>query len=199
MAKFSRRKFLEAGAVSSVTMIGSTTAALPILQQELSAQAPARAHAPVAAPLEAQQRDLLRAAMDEIIPAGDGMPAASEVGGVEYLEQLAQRHARSAKELHEALGALEKSTQGRTKASFVSLARAQRVEQLTAFEKQEAATFQTLRNYVYEAYYTRPEIWKLVGYEFYPSDGPGPVTKKVFHESALEVIRQKTKGYVEVT
>jgi hypothetical protein len=197
MAKFTRRKFLEAGTISSVTMIGGAAAALPILQQP-PAQPPARNPAPATVPLEAQEHDLLRAAMDEIIPAGDGMPAASEVGGLEYLEQLARHDAKVSKDLHDTLDALEKGTQGRANASFVSLAKPQKVEQLTAFEKDAAAPFRTLRDYVYEAYYTRPEVWKLVGYKFYPTDGPGPAVKKVFHEAAMEQVRKKSKGYVEV-
>src|SRR5262245_27022886 len=135
MRKFSRRAFLEAGAASSVAMVGSTAAALPVVQEPPAARPQGRGQAPAASALEGQQRDLLRAAMDEIIPAGDGMPAASEAGGVEYLEQLARRDARSSKELRETLDAIESSTQTQLKTSFVSLSRPQRVEALTTFEK----------------------------------------------------------------
>ena len=78
MKKLFRRKFLEAGAVSSVAMIGGTAAQLPILEQQGEAQ---KQNSPHEA-LESRTRDVLHSAMDEIIPAGDGMPAASEVGGI---------------------------------------------------------------------------------------------------------------------
>ena len=73
--KLSRRKFLGAGAVSSVAMIGGMTVKFPILQEHGETQnqgSPPNA-------LEAHERDLLRVAMDEIIPAGDGM-ISSKIG-----------------------------------------------------------------------------------------------------------------------
>jgi hypothetical protein len=42
------------------------------------------------------QRELMRMTIDEIIPAGDGMPATSEVGGVRNLTRLAPAHAAPA-------------------------------------------------------------------------------------------------------
>ena len=194
MKKLSRRKFLEAGAVSSLAMIGSGAAAFPILQQPGATQK----QAPAVSAFEARERDLLRLAMDEIIPAGDGMPAASAVGSLDYLDKRAGSDAKAAKELRGSLDALEELSQSRLKASFSSLRHEQRIEVLTAFEKQDAAAFRALRDYVYEAYYTRPAIWERIGYHFYPTNGTGPAVKKTFHEAALAEVRKKPRGYREV-
>jgi hypothetical protein len=194
MKKLSRRRFLEAGAGSSIAMIGGRAGAFPILQQlaEMQMQAPA------VGVLEAHGRDLLHLAMDEIIPAGDGMPAASAVGGLDYLGKRAGSDAQAAKEMRGSLDALDELTQSRLKVSFLSLTHEQRVEVLTAFEKQDSSGFKALRDYVYEAYYTRPAVWKLIEYDFYPTNGPGPVVKKAFHDEALSDVRKKPKGYREV-
>lgn len=66
--KRTRREFLATGA---------TTAAIVTSIQ------PARG-----AVFTTDERAALAAAMDEIIPAADGMPAASQVGGVDYLERV---------------------------------------------------------------------------------------------------------------
>ena len=194
MKKWSRRQFLEAGAIGSVAMISGTAVPLPAMQQQGGTQEQKSA----TGALDARERGLLHAAMDEIIPAGDGIPAASEVGGLDYLGQLAGRDAKVAKELRDSLNALDGLTQSRLKASFSSLTHEQRVELLTALEKQDERTFRVLRNYVYEAYYTQPAVWKRIGYEFYPTNGPGPRVKEVFDEAVLTEVRKKSKGYVEV-
>jgi hypothetical protein len=146
---------------------------------------------------EAQQRELLRCAMDEIIPAGDGMPAASEAGGVDYLEKLSGRDAKVAKELRESLAALDGLSQKQFQGAFISLSREQRVQALSTLEKHKAEPFKTLRDYVYEAYYEQPQVWKLIGYEYYPTNGAGPTTKP-FNEEILAEVRKKPKFYREV-
>jgi hypothetical protein len=56
--------------------------------------------------LNSHQLELLRATVDEIIPASDGMPAASEMGAVEYLGRLARQAPSVGKELGKSLTAL---------------------------------------------------------------------------------------------
>src|ERR1700694_321336 len=176
MKKWSRRKFLEAGVVGSIAMRGATAGGLPSLHEEVKTQKTASTTGTTGA-LQARERDLLRAAMDEIIPAGDGMPAASEVGGVDYLDQLAGRDKQTAKQLRESLAALEGLSKKRFRGSFLSLSHQQRVESLSSLEKGGAAAFKDLRERVYEAYYLQPKVRQLIGYESYPTDGSGPKMK----------------------
>lgn len=103
--------------------------------------------------------------LDELIPAGDGMPSATEAGSLGYLERLARDHPEVATELDKSLAELDKACRRRFGAEFVNLPRARRVAALTWMEKESAREdFTKLRGYVYEAYYTRPEVWKLIGY-----------------------------------
>jgi len=103
-------------------------------------------------------RATLRAAVDRIIPARGKMPAASSVGAVEYLEALAAQDQEIHQRLSKAIAALGPTFDDRSEN-----------EQISALEKLEKAdppSFATLRDVVYEAYYTNPKIWALIGYPF---------------------------------
>lgn len=169
--RWSRRTFLAAAA------------ATPLITIEARTSRPA---------FEESERLDLEAAMDEIIPAGDGMPAASEIGGVEYLERVAETDAKVTGEIKAALAAL-----GRQSARpFHELDHEARVRALKKLEGQDPEQFGHLRDYVYESYYTQPRVWKLIGYEFYPTDHAGP-RMEPFDESILEDVRKMPKLYRE--
>ena len=55
----------------------------------------------------------------------------------------------------------------------------------------------TFRNLVYEAYYTNPEVWPAIGYEFHSTGGVGPVMRP-FDESILDEVRKRPKYYREI-
>ena len=55
-----------------------------------------------------------------------------------------------------------------------------------------------LRDLVYEAYYTQPRVWKLIGYEFNPTNEAGPHLKP-FDESVLAQVKKMPRRYREVT
>jgi Gluconate 2-dehydrogenase subunit 3 len=209
MKKWSRRKFLEAGVVGSIAVGGAGVVRIPAAEplrppigppagSPIGREAGGGAQpAATAVSPEAQQRELLRSAMDEIIPAGDGMPAASEVGGVDYLQKLCARDAKVSKNLRASLAALDELSQKQFQSAFVALSHEQRLQALTALEQQEAQAFKELRDYVYEAYYEQPQVWKLIDYHFYPTNGGGP-TLKPFNEELLAEVRKKPKFYREV-
>jgi hypothetical protein len=193
MKKWSRRKFLGVGVVGSIAIHGATAAGMTSVQEESKTQQ--STSSPDA--LEERERDVLRLAMDEIIPAGAAMPAASAVGGMDYLDKLAGRDKEVAKKLRQSLGALEGLSKKRFNTSFLSLSRELRIDSLTALEKEDPDTFKALHDYVYEAYYTRPAVWKLVGYDFHPTNMSGPHMKP-FDEAMLAEVRKKPKYYREV-
>ena len=185
--KFTRRKFLGTTLAGSLAVGAATTAR----------DAPAASESPSPG-LESHQREILRAAMDEIIPAGDGMPAASEVDGVEYLERLACEEPLIAVDLRRALEALEELSKTRLHDPFANLASPQRVEILTALEQSSPDVFGRLRDHVYESYYTQPRVWKLIGYDFHPTNASGPHMKP-FDESVLAKVGKMPKLYREVS
>lgn len=183
--KFTRRRFLET-ALAGPAVIGASAVAK-------EGQARKR---PVSLRLEAGRRESLQAAIDEIIPAGEGMPAASDAGGLEYLGRVSLREPEFAADIERALDALEGLSEGRFHAAFARLSSRERVEILTALETQSPGVFVKLRDHVYESYYTQPRIWKLIGYTFYPTDQAGPPMKP-FDESVLAKVRRMPKLYRE--
>ncbi len=192
---WTRRKFLESTLKGSIVAGGAVTAGVISPLETKAGDAPEQE----ATALDAQQRKLLRVTMDEIIPAGDGMPAASEAGGVEYLTRLARENPQIRRELQKSLNALAALSRKQFGQDFASLAPAQRVEGLKKFESQRPRqNFVKLRDHVYEAYYTQPKVWKLLGYPFYATNGPGP-RMKPFDPASLERVRKMPKLYREVS
>ena len=183
--KLTRRRFLGTTLVGSLTMGAAAT--------EQGSQASAKPSAEVGS----EGREALRAAMDEMIPGRDGMPAASEVGGVEYLERVGHEEPQIAADLEQALDSLEQLSQSRFHSAFAKLPSPQRIEILTALETGSPEVFARLRDHVYESYYTQPKVWKLIGYEFYPTNASGPHMKP-FDESVLAKVRQMPRLYREV-
>jgi hypothetical protein len=175
--KRTRREFLATGA---------TTAAIVTSIQ------PARA-----AIFTTAERTALAAAMDEIIPATDGMPSASQVGGVDYLEHVAPSVEGLLDQFRQGLAGLDAQSRKSSGQPFVKLSHTGRVEVLSALER-DGDFFRVLRDFTYEAYYTRPEVWKRIGYESHLTDDAGPHMKP-FDESALAQVRKRGKLYREVS
>jgi hypothetical protein len=132
--------------------------------------------------LDAATEKRLREVMDEIIPRQANMPSASEAGGVAYFAGLKQAEPELAAVILESLNKVPHSSP--------------LVDALKQFEQNDLAHFEILRDFVYEAYYTQPQIWKLIGYEFYPTDRKGPHMKP-FDEAVIANVRKKPKYYRE--
>lgn len=104
--------------------------------------------------LPPNQLQVLATAMDEIIPSGDGMPSATDAGGVEYLQYLGWQYPSIQEEIVAFLNTLRQAAKARFGAEFLNLQPDQRVQLLAGLEKDRAPTFSTFVGYVYEAYYT---------------------------------------------
>jgi Gluconate 2-dehydrogenase subunit 3 len=185
--KFTRRKFLGA------TLAGSLAAGAAAAGKGSHPSSKAASAAP-----EGDQRESLRTTMDEIIPARDGMPAASDAGGLEYLERVGLSEPQISADLRLALDSLLRLSQNRFHTDFTTLSSPQRVEILSALETGSPEVFAKLRDHVYESYYTQPKVWKLIGYEFYPTSESGPHMKP-FDDSVLARVRKMPKLYREVS
>jgi hypothetical protein len=185
--KFTRRRFLE-----------TALAAPAVMGVAAEVKDGQTVEPPEFAALDEGDRASLRAAMDEIIPAGDGMPAASSVGGLEYLERLCLKDNLIMLRLGQALDLMAQESQMTFHADFLSLSPAQRFEILTKMEATSPEAFATLRDLVYESYYTQSAVWKLIGYEFHPTNQAGPHMPP-FDESVLAQVRKLPKHYREVS
>jgi len=195
--KWTRRGFLQTSLKGSMG-VGSAFAGMALPRQAARTRSLPKSDDLAVAGFNKLQREVLRCAMDEIIPATDGMPAASEVGGGEYLEGLAAQTPDIQKKLAKSLASLEALSQKQFDHGFVKHSRAKRVEILGRLEKAEPQDFAVLRDFVYESYYLQPQVWKIIGYEFYPTNQGGPHMKP-FDDSVLAQVRKMGKLYREVT
>ena len=164
-------------------------AAVPSLARRAAAKTP-----PLAAPFSPRAREALSAALDALVPPGDGMPGALEAGVLAYLEGVAALDLDVKADLRKAAAALDRRA---PRGSFAALDGAARVRALESLEKKEPAVFAALRDFVYEGYYTRPEVWKRLGFEFYGPDRPGPGVPP-FDEKAVERVRALPPLYRKV-
>ena len=119
-------------------------------------------------PFRAADRRTLRAAADVIIPAQRQMPAASAVGAVSYIERIAAADRGVEGLLRDGLRAIAVRAEAAHNLRFDQLAIERQTEVLVHVETANtpANFFATLRDLVYEAYYTQPSVQKLVRYNF---------------------------------
>ncbi len=195
--RWTRRGFLQTSLKGSMG-VGGALAGVALPKQSPASQSSSKSDEPTAAGFTTSQRNVLRSAMDEIIPAGDAMLAASDAGCGDYLEKLAVQFSDIRKSLAKSLAALDALSRKQSGRSFADLPSASRIETLRKMEKGiDAQHFGVLRDFIYEAYYQQPQIWKLIGYEFYPTNQSGP-RMKPFDDSALAKVREMPELYREV-
>ncbi len=143
--------------------------------------------------LSDEERSVLRLAIDQLIPATDGMPAASDVGSIEYLEQLARNHSEVQTELETGIAGLTAVSSDVFAAPFTGLSHPHQVQALAEMEKRAPREFAILTDYTYEAYYTRPQVWRLIGY-----DGNSASDERWNDDALLAPVRAMPKLYRQV-
>jgi hypothetical protein len=183
--KFTRRNLIEAGVLGSIAISTAGTVGVPQDKDRPTTVS------------DRSERDLLRVVMDEIIPAGEGMPAASEVGSVDHLDRLMSRDPQIAGRIRESVVLLERLSREQFQSSFGLLPHDKRLTVLKLFERRNAASFSSLRDFIYEAYYVQPRVWELVGYECFTTNGAGPRMTD-FDENLLAKVKTKPRNYREV-
>ena len=75
--------------------------------------------------------------------------------------------------------------------------RQKRIEVLAALEHEDPHSFDTVRDFVYEAYYTNEKVWKLIGYRNFPTTDVGP-HMGAFDEQLLVNVRKRPAFYKEI-
>jgi hypothetical protein len=151
--------------------------------------------APASPPAE-PERETLRLVVDGLIPRGAGRPAASEAGGHAYLERRAAEEEAFARELERGIRSLDEAARAKWGAPFPRLAEDARAALLRDLERTEGELFATLRDAVYEAYYTRPEVWSRIGYEFHTGIEPRLAVER-FDEAVLQKAHELPRWYRE--
>jgi len=139
-------------------------------------------------------QDTLKTVMDLVIPASDGMPSASEAGGLRYLRSLMERDKDTGMDIRKGLTVVDAFSERSFKNPFRQLERNDQIAVLKDMENRAPGVFDVLRAYIYESYYTQPAIWELIGYKLYPTDHMGPHLKP-FDDSLLVKVRNMPKLY----
>ena len=183
---WSRRKFSKA-ALSFQVLIASGILNIPIA---CSPKGDTRV-------LGLSLQKLLKLVMDEIIPSSDNMPAASEIGGIEYILNVLNEYPDLLVGFKQLLTTLKDQSRASTNDEFENLNSDSRIAVLKQFEKEQSDMFSVLRDFVYESYYINEKVWKLIGYEPYPTLSTGPEMEP-FDEAILERVKQMSSFYLNV-
>lgn len=147
---FSRREFL----ARTIWL-----AALPSFAREHASQGTVSR---TITPYTAAEVQALGAAMDEIVPGGEGMPSACTVGGVAYLQSLVWQYPDISEQIGRFLNALAQKSNDQFHEKFTDLRPDQRVQVLAAIEKTDARLFGGFLRSVYESYYASPRVLGLI-------------------------------------
>ena len=142
-------------------------------------------------------RKRIQLAMDEIIPASGKMPAASEVGGIDYILKVLKGYPELIDPFDKMLFTLNELSKTTENDNFENLDSPSRIGVLQKFEKEETQMFAVLQNFVYESYYINEKVWELIGYEPYPTNSAGP-EMEAFDESMLDRVKQMSSLYIKI-
>ena len=141
------------------------------------------------------ETDTLKLAMDEIIPANERMPSASEVGGVLYILKILEELPELLPLFQSLLAKIE--SQSMAAVSFSQLKSDERISVLQDFEKSDAELFRVLKNFTYESYYTNAQVFPLIGYEPHPTGTSGPEMEP-FDEKLLDRVKHIPPMYTKI-
>ena len=135
-----------------------------------------------------EQRDLITAAYNRLIPAQDRFPGAGDLGGARFVEQVAAGNIRLRRSFGEGLAQLEIAASQRGGEGFVGLSSEAQVETLREVEAAHPDFFREFVRQCYNFYYTNPEVFDLIGYAMPDPQDYQPLP---FDESLLEPVRQR--------
>ena len=189
MRKLTRREFLE--------MVGRQSAGASLAASFLLASCRSNGEQPSAIGLDRQSTQKFIDLLDEIIPASDGMPAASQAGTLSYLELLATNDPQLTPTITASLADIDALASDRFNQSFAELSGDRRQQVVAFFADTSPNLFGTMRTYAYEGYYLQPRVWELLGYEPYPTSAPGP-SMEAFDPTMLDRVRSMGRRYREI-
>ena len=135
-----------------------------------------------------EQRDLLTAAYNRLIPAQDKFPAAGDLGGAQFVEQVAAKNISLRRAFSEGLAHLEIAASQRGGAGFVGLSATEQDATLREVEAESPVFFREFVRQCYNFYYTSPDVFELIGYSLPEPQDYQPLP---FDESLLEPVKQR--------
>ena len=144
--------------------------------------------------LSTNQRELLAAVADRIIPPADGVPSAEDAGVAEHVEGIAGVSPQSRALLTNGLKAIEATSGSSHSKDFVSLSGREKTGVLKQVESRHAEFFSVLVRETYSGYYSSPEVLRA---KKLPLAAPQPAGYEVepFDAVLLEGVHKRGKAY----
>ena len=143
--------------------------------------------------LSEEQRTLLEAVLDRLIPAAGVMPGAGAAGTADHIDGVAGASAQMATLFAAGLRSIELAA-SRRGSSFVEMTGDQQDEALRHIESNKSSFFETLLMHTYNGYYSNPAVVEALGLEPRP---PQPRGHEVaFGDfSSLEAVQSRGQAY----
>lgn len=137
--------------------------------------------------LSDDQRAMLAAVLNRIVPAAGEMPAAGDLGIADFVESVAAGSSGKRRTLMDGLVRIEIAASERG-GVFAALAEPAQVEALQSVEASSPEFFQELVTQTYRGYYTNETVCGVLGYRPPNREDYDPLP---FNESLLEPVRQR--------
>ena len=144
-----------------------------------------------------QQRGLMAAILDGIIPREGDFPGAGELGVAEHLDKAVAGTKDLRRLFAEGLKSVVSMSHQEYGKDFVSLSAGERVHVLEHIESDEPEFFEELVHHAYAGYYISPEVLRVKGLELSPPMPKG-YPLKPFDLSLLESVKKRGQLYREV-
>jgi hypothetical protein len=186
---WSRRRFTKA-VISAQALLASGVLTLPIACAEAK-----KTEGDL--PLDNSQKSTLKFAMDEIIPANDKMPSASEIGGVNYVLKILEELPDLSPLFISLTAKIEDQSLQLSGSAFSKLNSERRIAVLTTIEQTEPGLFKVLKDFTYESYYTNDSVHKLISYEPHPTGTAGPEMEP-FDDKLLDRVKKTSPMYTKI-
>jgi hypothetical protein len=136
--------------------------------------------------LSEEQRRLLAAVLDQIVPPHDGLPGAGGLGVDAAIDRTLAQTPRLRRLFLDGLAEIVRAAGRQSDADFLALEPGAQESVLHAVEAAEPAFFAALVEHTYRGYYTLPEVQAAIGYTTRP---PQPLGHELapFREELLQV------------
>jgi hypothetical protein len=108
------------------------------------------------------QSRILHAFADELIPGGDGFPAPSDVNVIGFVARYVAPKGQGAKWFPFLAEDDFKAWLGKLGEPFAEMTSQQRVEVIKEIERSEPNFFDRIRDFIYYAYYSQPEVVRAI-------------------------------------
>lgn len=143
------------------------------------------------------QRSLLTAVLNRIIPPKDELPGAGNLGVGAYIEKTVSATTSMTRLFNEGLAHISVAAGQSSAKAFDGLTDAAKDELLRSVESAHPAFFDQLVLQTYNGYYTNPEVFKIIGYEVPKLAPPGSQPEQL-DTSLLDQQRQRDPFWKKV-